>query len=77
MFMYNFLPEKWNLRHNISLDTEQIFRYGSTSRNYTEMTLNLTQKMQDNTLFSNTFNVNKSGKEDYNWENGLSNNLNL
>ena len=69
MFMYNFLPRKWNLRHNISLDTEQIFRYGSTSRNYTEMTLNLTQKMQDNTLFSNTFNVNKSGKEDYNWEN--------
>ncbi|MFX5627025.1 selenocysteine synthase [Acinetobacter baumannii] len=61
--------KKWNLRHNISLDTEQIFRYGSTSRNYTETTLNLTQKMQDNTLFSNTFNVNKSGKEDYNWGN--------
>ncbi|AVI33803.1 hypothetical protein J564_0330 [Acinetobacter baumannii 1525283] len=61
--------KKWNLRHNMSLDTEQIFRYGSTSRNYTETTLNLTQKMQDNTLFSNTFNVNKSGKEDYNWGN--------
>ncbi len=61
----------------MSLDTEQIFRYGSTSRNYTETTLNLTQKMQDNTLFSNTFNVNKSGKEDYNWGIGLSNNLNL
>lgn len=61
--------KKWNLRHNISLDTEQIFRYGSTSRNYTETTLNLTQKMQDNTLFSNKFNVNKSENEDYNWGN--------
>jgi len=36
--------KKWNLRHNMSLDTEQLFRYGSTSRNYTETTLNLTQK---------------------------------
>ena len=61
--------KKWNLRHNISLDTEQIFRYGSTSRHYTETTLNLTQKMQDNTLFSNKFNVNKSENEDYNWGN--------
>lgn len=61
--------KKWNLRHNISIDTEQIFRYGSTSRNYSETTLNLTQKMQDNTLFTNKFNVNKSEKEDYNWGN--------
>ena len=61
--------KKWNLRHNISLDTEQVFRYGSTSRNYTETTLNLTQKMQDNTLFANKFNVNKSENEDYNWGN--------
>ncbi|MCU4444220.1 selenocysteine synthase [Acinetobacter pittii] len=61
--------KKWNLRHNISFDTEQIFRYGSTSRNYTKTTLNLTQKMQDNTLFSNKFNVNKSENEDYNWGN--------
>ncbi|KRJ17579.1 hypothetical protein [Acinetobacter pittii] len=61
--------KKWNLRHNISFDTEQIFRYGSTSRNYTETTLNLTQKMQDNTLFANKFNVNKSENEDYNWGN--------
>ncbi|QIT19374.1 selenocysteine synthase [Acinetobacter pittii] len=61
--------KKWNLRHNISFDTEQIFRYGSTSRNYTETTLNLTQKMQDNTLFSNKFNVNKSENEDLNWGN--------
>lgn len=61
--------KKWNLRHNFSLDTEQVFRYGSTSRNYTETTLNLTQKMQDNTLFANKFNVNKSEKEDYNWGN--------
>ncbi|MGK7249218.1 selenocysteine synthase [Acinetobacter oleivorans] len=61
--------KKWNLRHNISLDTEQVFRYGSTSRNYTETTLNLTQKMQDNTLFANKFNVNKSENEDYSWEN--------
>lgn len=61
--------KKWNLRHNISLDTEQVFRYGSTSRHYTETTLNLTQKMQDNTLFSNKFNINKSENEDYNWGN--------
>lgn len=61
--------KKWNLRHNISLDTEQVFRYGSTSRNYTETTLNLTQKMQDNTLFANKFNINKSENEDYNWGN--------
>jgi len=61
--------KKWNLRHNISLDTEQVFRYGSTSRNYTETTLNLTQKMQDNTLFANKFNVNKSENEDYIWGN--------
>ncbi|WP_447508136.1 selenocysteine synthase [Acinetobacter lactucae] len=61
--------KKWNLKHNISIDTEQIFRYGSTSRNYSETTLNLTQKMQDNTLFANKFNVNKSENEDYNWGN--------
>jgi len=61
--------KKWNLRHNISLDTEQVFRYGSTNRHYTETTLNLTQKMQDNTLFANKFNVNKSENEDYNWGN--------
>lgn len=61
--------KKWNLRHNISLDTEQVFRYGTTSRNYTETTLNLTQKMQDNTLFANKFNVNKSENEDYSWGN--------
>lgn len=61
--------KKWNLRHNISIDTEQIFRYGSTSRNYSETTLNLTQKVQDNTLFANKFNVNKSENEDYNWGN--------
>lgn len=61
--------KKWNLRHNISLDTEQVFRYGSTSRNYTETTLNLTQKMQDNTLFANKFNVNKSENENYSWGN--------
>ncbi|MEO9280726.1 selenocysteine synthase [Acinetobacter sp. WA-87] len=61
--------KKWNLRHNMSLDTEQLFRYGSTSRNYTETTLNLTQKMQDNTLFANKFNVNKSENEEYNWGN--------
>lgn len=61
--------KKWNLRHNISIDTEQIFRYGSTSRNYSETTLNLTQKMQDTTLFANKFNVNKSENEDYNWGN--------
>lgn len=61
--------KKWNLRHNISLDTEQVFRYGSTSRNYTETTLNLTQKMQDNTLFANKFNLNKSENEDYSWGN--------
>ncbi|MDK4793861.1 MULTISPECIES: selenocysteine synthase [Acinetobacter] len=61
--------KKWNLRHNISIDTEQVFRYGSTSRNYTETTLNLTQKMQDNTLFANKFNVNKSENEEYNWGN--------
>ncbi|KQE93367.1 hypothetical protein [Acinetobacter lactucae] len=61
--------KKWNLRHNISINTEQIFRYGSTSRNYSETTLNLTQKMQDNTLFANKFNVNKSENEDYNWGN--------
>lgn len=61
--------KKWNLRHNISLDTEQVFRYDSTSRNYTETTLNLTQKMQDNTLFANKFNVNKSENEDYSWGN--------
>ncbi|WP_061874437.1 hypothetical protein [Acinetobacter lactucae] len=61
--------KKWNLRHNISIDTEQIFRYGSTSRNYSETTLNLMQKMQDTTLFANKFNVNKSENEDYNWGN--------
>jgi len=61
--------KKWNLRHNISLDTEQVFRYGSTSRNYSETTLNLTQKMQDNTLFANKFNMNKSENEDYSWGN--------
>lgn len=61
--------KKWNLRHNMSLDTEQLFRYGSTSRNYTETTLNLTQKMQDNTLFASKFNINKSENEDYSWGN--------
>ncbi|MBJ9986561.1 selenocysteine synthase [Acinetobacter sp. S40] len=65
-----FLAKKnWVLRHDISIDTQQLFRYGSTSKNYSETTLNLNQKLQDNTLFSNQFSLNKSQDEEYYWAN--------
>lgn len=61
--------KKWVLRHDISLDTQQLFRYGADSKNYSETTLNLNQTLHDNTLFSNRFNLNKSQNEAYTWEN--------
>ena len=65
-----FLAKKqWVLRHDVSIDTQQLFRYGSTSKNYSETTLNLNQKLEDNTLFSNQFSLNKSQDEEYYWAN--------
>ncbi len=65
-----FLAKKqWVLRHDISIDTQQLFRYGSSSKNYSETTFNLNQKLQDNTLFSNQFSLNKSQDEEYYWAN--------
>ncbi len=44
--------KKWVLMHHLDLDTEQVFRYGSSSKNYSETNLNLKQKLSDSTLFA-------------------------
>ncbi|MCU4580692.1 selenocysteine synthase [Acinetobacter gyllenbergii] len=65
-----FLAKKqWNLHSGLDLDTAQIFRYGSTSKNYAETNFNLTQKFQQQALFSTQFNLSKTQDEDYTWRN--------
>ncbi|MCH7384902.1 selenocysteine synthase [Acinetobacter dispersus] len=65
-----FLAKKqWNLHSGLNLDTAQIFRYGSSSKNYAETNLNLTQNFQQQALFSTQFNLSKTQDEDYTWRN--------
>ncbi|USA52946.1 selenocysteine synthase [Acinetobacter sp. C32I] len=65
-----FLAKKqWNLHSGLNLDTAQIFRYGSSSKNYAETHLNLTQMFQQQALFSTQFNLSKTQDEDYTWRN--------
>ncbi len=65
-----FLAKKqWNLHSGLNLDTAQIFRYGSSSKNYAETNLNLTQKFQQQALLSTQFNLSKTQDEDYTWRN--------
>lgn len=61
--------KKWVLQHHLNLDTQQIFRYGATSKNYSETNLNLNQTLRDNTMFSSQFNLSKSQDEDFSWKN--------
>lgn len=65
-----FLAKKqWLLPSGLNLDTAQIFRYGSSSKNYAETNLNLTQTFQQQALFSTQFNLSKTQDEDYTWRN--------
>ena len=65
-----FLAKKqWLLPSGLNLDTAQIFRYGSSSKNYAETNLNLTQNFQQQALFSTQFNLSKTQDEDYTWRN--------
>ncbi|MCH7395706.1 selenocysteine synthase [Acinetobacter dispersus] len=65
-----FLAKKqWLLPSGLNLDTAQIFRYGSSSKNYAETNLNLTQNFQQQALFSTQFNLFKAQDEDYTWRN--------
>lgn len=61
--------KKWVLQHHLNVDTQQIFRYGATSKNYSETNLNLNQTLRDNTMFSSQFNLSKSQDEDFAWKN--------
>ncbi|ENX17336.1 hypothetical protein F895_01281 [Acinetobacter sp. CIP 64.2] len=71
-----FLAKKqWVLHSGLNLDTAQIFRYGSTSKNYAETNFNLTQKLQQQSLLSTQFNLSKTQDEDYIWRNRTFQNL--
>ncbi|MFG0637552.1 selenocysteine synthase [Acinetobacter soli] len=69
--------KKWVLMHHLDLDTEQVFRYGSNSKNYSETNLNLKQKLSDSTLFASQFNVTKTQDEDFTWRNTTFHQLSL
>ncbi|ENX44420.1 hypothetical protein F887_00351 [Acinetobacter sp. NIPH 2100] len=65
-----FLAKKqWLLPSGLNLDTAQIFRYGSSSKNYTETNFNFTQKFQQQSLLSTQFNLSRAQDEDYTWRN--------
>ncbi|WHP04295.1 MULTISPECIES: selenocysteine synthase [Acinetobacter] len=65
-----FLAKKnWALASGMHLDTAQIFRYGSSSKNYAETNLDLTQQLKYHSLFSTQLNVSKSQNEEYTWSN--------
>ncbi|WP_445403996.1 selenocysteine synthase [Acinetobacter vivianii] len=65
-----FLAKKnWALPLGLQLNTAQIFRYGSSSKNYAETNLDLTQKLQHQKQLSTQFNVSKTQDEDYSWSN--------
>lgn len=65
-----FLAQKnWALPLGLQLNTAQIFRYGSSSKNYAETNLDLTQKLQHQTQLSTRFNVSKTQDADYSWSN--------
>ncbi|WP_343578516.1 selenocysteine synthase [Acinetobacter sp.] len=65
-----FLAQKnWTLPLGLQLNTAQIFRYGSSSKNYAETTLDLTQKLQHQNRLSSQFNVSKTQDTDYSWSN--------
>ncbi len=65
-----FLAKKqWLLPSGLNLDTAQIFRYGSSSKNYIETHFNFTQKFQQQSLLSTQFNLSKAQDEDYTWRN--------
>ena len=65
-----FLAKKnWTLPLGLQLNTAQIFRYGSSSKNYAETNLDLTQKLQHQNQLSSQFNVSKTQDTDYSWSN--------
>ncbi|MBJ8419244.1 selenocysteine synthase [Acinetobacter courvalinii] len=65
-----FLAKKnWALPLGLQLNTAQIFRYGSSSKNYAETNLDLTQKLQHQNQLSSQFNVSKTQDTDYSWSN--------
>jgi hypothetical protein len=65
-----FLAKKnWALPLGLQLNTAQIFRYGSRSKNYAETNLDLTQKLQHQNQLSSQFNVSKTQDTDYSWSN--------
>lgn len=61
--------KKWALHSSLYLNTEQIFRYGSSSKNYAETHLNLTQQVHQKTFLSTQFNFSKTQDEEYAWSN--------
>jgi len=71
-----FLAKKdWDLTHGFSLDTAQIYRYGSSSKTYTETDVNLTQQLQNKSQLSTQFNISKTQDEEYSWSNRTFKNL--
>lgn len=65
-----FLAKKnWTLPLGLQLNTAQIFRYGSSSKNYAETNLDLTQRLQHQNQLSSQFNVSKTQDTDYSWSN--------
>ncbi len=73
-----FLAKKqWALPLGIHLNTTQMFRYGSDSKNYAETTLDLTQTRQQQNRLSTRFNISKAPEADYSWNNRTFQQLNM
>lgn len=73
-----FLAKKnWILHSGLRLNTTQIFRYGSSSKNYAETYLDLTQKFQQQAQISTQFNFSKTQDSEYVWSNRTFQKLNL
>ncbi|MEB3767309.1 hypothetical protein [Acinetobacter sp. MD2] len=61
----------WQLNPSLDFNTQQTFRYGAQSRNYSETNFNFTQKQQHQAIASSALSVTKTYDDTYNWENHL------
>lgn len=61
----------WQFNPDFSLNTEQTFRYGAQSRNYSETNFDFTQKQAHHAVASNQLTITKTYDDTYNWENHL------
>ncbi|MEB3753194.1 hypothetical protein [Acinetobacter sp. MD2(2019)] len=63
--------KEWQLSPDLNLNTQQTFRYGAQSKNYSETYFNFTQKQEHHAIASTDLSVTKTYEDTYNWENHL------